>query len=268
MANALLGGLWAIVVVAVVVGVVATVTHSGKKAGDDFTVPGEASIATSGKSVESLCAPTLYKESCEKTLSQATNGTENPKEVFHSVAKVALESVKTAVEQSKTIGEAKASDSMTESAREDCKKLLEDAVDDLRGMLEMAGGDIKVLISRSDDLETWLTGVMTFMDTCIDGFVDEKLKADMHTVLRNATELSSNALAITNSLGGIRETSRRSTTAGSTRSRTRCTCTPGASSSATASSPAPLTSSSATRRRCSRTASSSRGGPWTTSRTR
>ncbi|AQK44015.1 pectin methylesterase1 [Zea mays] len=165
MAKALLGGLSAILVVAVVVGVVATVTRSGKKAGDNFTVPGEASLATSGKSVKSLCAPTLYKESCEKTLSQATNGTENPKEVFHSVAKVALESVQTAVEQSKSIGEAKASDSMTESAREDCKKLLEDAADDLRGMLEMAGGDIKVLFSRSDDLETWLTGVMTFMDT-------------------------------------------------------------------------------------------------------
>ncbi|AQK44027.1 pectin methylesterase1, partial [Zea mays] len=60
---------------------------------------------------------------------------------------------------------------------------------------------------------------------------------------------------------------RRSTTAGSTRSRTRCTCTRGGSSSATAWSPAPSTSSSATRRRCSRTASSSRGGPWTTSRT-
>lgn len=203
MAKAILGGLSAILVVAVVVGVVATVTRSGKKAGDDFKVPGEANLATSGKSVKSLCAPTLYKDSCEKTLSQATNGTENPKEVFHSVAKVALESVKTAMEQSKTIGEAKASDSMTESAREDCKSLLEDAVDDLKGMLEMAGGDIKVLFSRSDDLETWLTGVMTFMDTCIDGFVDEKLKADMHAVLRNATELSSNALAITNSLGGL-----------------------------------------------------------------
>ncbi|AQK44018.1 pectin methylesterase1 [Zea mays] len=103
MAKALLGGLSAILVVAVVVGVVATVTRSGKKAGDNFTVPGEASLATSGKSVKSLCAPTLYKESCEKTLSQATNGTENPKEVFHSVAKVALESVQTAVEQSKSI---------------------------------------------------------------------------------------------------------------------------------------------------------------------
>ncbi|AQK44014.1 pectin methylesterase1 [Zea mays] len=80
MAKALLGGLSAILVVAVVVGVVATVTRSGKKAGDNFTVPGEASLATSGKSVKSLCAPTLYKESCEKTLSQATNGTENPKE--------------------------------------------------------------------------------------------------------------------------------------------------------------------------------------------
>ncbi|CAN6235239.1 unnamed protein product [Urochloa humidicola] len=203
MAKALLGGLSAILVVAVVVGVVATVTRSGKKAGDSFTVPGEASLATSGKSVQSLCAPTLYKESCEKTLSGATNGTENPKDVFHSVAKVALESVKSAMENSKSIGEAKSSDSMTESAREDCKKLLEDAVDDLKGMLEMAGGDIKVLFSRSDDLETWLTGVMTFMDTCIDGFVDEKLKADMHSVLRNATELSSNALAITNSLGGL-----------------------------------------------------------------
>jgi len=203
MSKALLGGLSAILVVAVVVGVVATVTRSGKKAGDNFTVPGEASLATSGKSVKSLCAPTLYKESCEKTLSQANNGTENPKDVFHSVAKVALESVKSAVEQSKAIGEAKSKDPMTEGAREDCKNLLEDAVDDLRGMLEMAGGDIKVLFSRSDDLETWLTGVMTFMDTCIDGFVDEKLRADMHAVLRNATELSSNALAITNSLGGL-----------------------------------------------------------------
>ncbi|TVU14183.1 hypothetical protein EJB05_37632 [Eragrostis curvula] len=92
---------------------------------------------------------------------------------------------------------------MTASAREDCKKLLDDSVDDLKGMIEMAGGDIKVLLGRSDDLETWLTGVMTFIDTCADGFTDEKLKADMKLVLRNATELSSNALAITNSLGSI-----------------------------------------------------------------
>jgi len=142
MSKALLGGLSAILVVAVVVGVVATVTRSGKKAGDNFTVPGEASLATSGKSVKSLCAPTLYKESCEKTLSQANNGTENPKDVFHSVAKVALESVKSAVEQSKAIGEAKSSkDPMTEGAREDCKNLLEDAVDDLlAGEVRVVGG--------------------------------------------------------------------------------------------------------------------------------
>ncbi|KAL6652620.1 hypothetical protein ACP70R_011545 [Stipagrostis hirtigluma subsp. patula] len=199
----LLGGIGAILVVAVVVGVVATVTRSGNKAGDNFTVPGEANLATSGKSVKSLCAPTLYKDSCEQTLTQASNGTENPKEVFTAVAKTALDSIKAAVERSKTIGEAKAKDKLTEGAREDCKKLLEDSVDDLRGMVEMAGGDVKVLLSRSDDLETWLTGVMTFMDTCIDGFADEKLKEDMQKVLRNATELSSNALAITNSLGAI-----------------------------------------------------------------
>ncbi|AQK44016.1 pectin methylesterase1 [Zea mays] len=252
MAKALLGGLSAILVVAVVVGVVATVTRSGKKAGDNFTVPGEASLATSGKSVKSLCAPTLYKESCEKTLSQATNGTENPKEVFHSVAKVALESVQTAVEQSKSIGEAKASDSMTESAREDCKKLLEDAADDLRGMLEMAGGDIKVLFSRSDDLETWLTGVMTFMDTCVDGFVDEKLKADMHSVLRNATELSSNALAITNSLGGIPTRSCSRTASRSPRTW----AAPGRSSRASSSWRAPSPTSSSQRGTCPGTATS------------
>uniref|UniRef100_J3LYJ3 Pectinesterase n=1 Tax=Oryza brachyantha TaxID=4533 RepID=J3LYJ3_ORYBR len=199
----LLGGVGAILVVAVVVGVVATVTRSGNKAGDNFTVPGEASLATSGKSVKSLCAPTLYKESCEKTLTTASNGTENPREVFTAVAKVALESIKSAVERSKDIGSAKSSDPMTEGAREDCKELLEDSVDDLRGMVEMAGGDVKVLFSRSDDLEHWLTGVMTFMDTCADGFTDEKLKADMQQVLRNASELSSNALAITNSLGAI-----------------------------------------------------------------
>ncbi|KAL5213935.1 hypothetical protein ABZP36_003087 [Zizania latifolia] len=197
----LLGGVAAILVVAVVV--VATVTLSGNKAGDDFTVPGEASLGTSGKSVKSLCAPTLYKESCEKTLTTAANGTENPREVFQTVAKVALESVKSAVEKSRNIGEAISGDTMTESAREDCKELLEDSVDDLRGMVEMAGEDVKVLFSRSDDLEHWFTGVMTFMDTCADGFTDEKLKADMQQVLRNASELSSNALAITNSLGAI-----------------------------------------------------------------
>jgi pectinesterase len=201
--NFLLGGLSAILVVAVVVGVVATVTRSGNKAGDNFTVPGEATMATSGKSVTSLCAPTLYKESCEKTLTHATNGSENPKEVFQALAKTALQSVKSAYERSQSIGEGKSSDPMTESAREDCKKLLDDSIDDLKGMIEMAGGDIKVLLGRSDDVETWLTGVMTFIDTCADGFADEKLKADMRLVLRNATELSSNALAITNSLGAI-----------------------------------------------------------------
>ncbi|KAK1683625.1 hypothetical protein QYE76_044473 [Lolium multiflorum] len=201
--NFLLGGLGAILVVAVVVGVVATVTHSGSKAGDNFTVPEEATLATSGKSVQSLCAPTLYKESCEKTLTSASNGTENPKEVFSAMAKTAMESIKSAVEHSRTIGEAKSSDPLTQGAREDCKELLEDSVDDLKGMVEMAGGDIKVLLSRSDDIEHWITGVMTFIDTCADGFADEKLKADMQVILRNATELSSNALAITNSLGAI-----------------------------------------------------------------
>lgn len=202
--NFLLGGLGAILVVAVVVGVVATVTSSGNnKAGDNFNVPGEATLATSGKSVKSLCAPTLYKESCEKTLTSASNGTENPKEVFATVAKTAMESIKSAVERSRSIGEAKSSDPLTEGARQDCKELLEDSVDDLKGMVEMAGGDIKVLLSRTDDLEHWITGVMTFIDTCADGFADEKLKADMQGILRNATELSSNALAITNSLGAI-----------------------------------------------------------------
>ena len=201
--NFLLGGLGAILVVAVVVGVVATVTHSGSKAGDNFTVPGEANLATSGKSVQSLCAPTLYKESCEKTLTSASNGTENPKEVFTTMAKSAMDSIKSAVERSKAIGEAKSSDPLTQGAREDCKELLEDSVDDLKGMVDMAGGDIKVLLSRSDDIEHWITGVMTFIDTCADGFADEKLKADMQGILRNATELSSNALAITNSLGAI-----------------------------------------------------------------
>ncbi|KAJ1701312.1 hypothetical protein LUZ63_001091 [Rhynchospora breviuscula] len=188
---AIFGGLAAILVVAVVVAVVATVTTSHKSSGGP-------NLASSLKSGSALCANTLYPETCKKTLSTVVNSSSNPKEVVKASLEVALGELKESYQKALEIGKG-VNDSISTGAIANCKELLQDASDDLQAIVKL-GNDA---VNRQDDLEHWITAVMTFMDNCADGFEDEELKKAMQSVLQKSTEMSSNALAIITAVGNF-----------------------------------------------------------------
>nr|CAD1826408.1 unnamed protein product [Ananas comosus var. bracteatus] len=196
----LLGAVSAVLLVAAVVGVVAVTVRSTHRAGDNFSAPG-GDLVTSSKSITALCAPTLYRESCERTLSVAVNNTADPGQVIKAAVQLALDEVQAVAQKSGDIGKG-SDDSLTKGAVEDCKKLLGDSLDELRAIVNLAG-DFQGLLNRSDDVKHWLTASMTFLDNCVDGFHNPELKSAMDNALRNATQLSSNALAIITSLGSV-----------------------------------------------------------------
>jgi len=175
-----------------VIGTIAAVTAS-KKGGD------KDGGMSAGVKLSTVCASTLYPEKCEQSLKPVVNDTSNPEDVLRAALNVALDEVAAAFERSEHIGKG-AKDNITRNAMDVCKKLLDDATEDLRDMARLKPVEV---LDHVKDLRVWLSGVMTYVYTCADGFEMPELKEAMDKVLQNSTELSSNALAIITRLGEL-----------------------------------------------------------------
>ncbi|KAM0842236.1 hypothetical protein ACQ4PT_058479 [Festuca glaucescens] len=178
--------------VVAVIGTIAAVMTSRKAHGEG------APMATSVRLSE-LCSSTLYPEKCEKSLSPVVNETSNPEDVFRAALQVALDEVGAVFVRYTDVGKG-AADSVTKSAIGECKKLLDDAIADLK---DMAGLRADQVLQHVNDLRVWLSGAMTYVYTCADGFDKPELKEAMDKLLQNSTELSSNALAIVTKVGEV-----------------------------------------------------------------
>ncbi|KAG8043690.1 hypothetical protein GUJ93_ZPchr0458g22486 [Zizania palustris] len=189
--NAAVGSVVGAVAVVAVVCAVAAITNT-KKASDD---PG----LSANVKLSSVCSVTRYPGRCEQSLGPVVNDTSDPESVLRAALQVALDEVAGAFERSGHVVKEE-NDKMTKNAMEACKKLLNDSRDDLRGMASLNPEQVTEHVT---DLRTWLSGVMTYIYTCADGFDKPELKEAMDKVLQNSTELSSNALAIITRLGEL-----------------------------------------------------------------
>ncbi|KAE8818576.1 putative pectinesterase/pectinesterase inhibitor 21 [Hordeum vulgare] len=176
--------------VVAVIGTIAAITTS-KKASDDG-----GNMSTSIK-LSQLCSSTLYPAKCETSLTSVVNESSNPEEVLRAALQVAMNEVGAAFAKYTEVGKG-AADNITLSAIGECKKLLDDAIVDLK---DMAGMRADQVVGQVNDLRVWLSGVMTYIYTCADGFDKPELKQAMDKLLTNSTELSSNALAIITRVG-------------------------------------------------------------------
>ncbi|CAN6236410.1 unnamed protein product [Urochloa humidicola] len=181
--------------VVAVIGTIAAVTASRNTEADN------KGGLSAGAKLSTVCATTLYPEKCEQSLKPVVNDTSgaNPEDVLRAALTVALDEVAAAFERSAHIGK-DAKDNLTRNAMDVCKKLLDDATEDLRDMSRLKPVEV---LGHVKDLRTWLSGVMTYIYTCADGFEEPELKEAMDKVLQNSTELSSNALAIITRLGDL-----------------------------------------------------------------
>ncbi|XP_052183698.1 pectinesterase [Diospyros lotus] len=156
-------------------------------------------IAQNQKAIKMICSPTDYKKACESSLSKEvpenSSASPQPKDFLKAAISVTAAELKKAV---KEINSKLKFDSPEEKAAfEDCKVLFEDAMEELNSSIsDVEVEDLTKLSSTTPDLNNWLSAVISYQQTCIDGFPDGELKTSMQKSLKSTKELTSNALAI------------------------------------------------------------------------
>ncbi|KAF8401222.1 hypothetical protein HHK36_012151 [Tetracentron sinense] len=174
----------------------AVVSGLGKENSSNFSNSG-SDTSTTTKAVAIICAPTDYRETCISSLSSvANNASATPKDLLKTAVQVTIEQMKFAYEMSCTFVKA-TNGTIHKMALDDCEELLLFAIDELQASFTMVS-DTKLhsMNDRAAELKNWLSAVISYQQTCLDGITHPVLKTAMQNGLANATRLTSNALAI------------------------------------------------------------------------
>lgn len=161
-------------------------------------------VVTAEKAVKAVCASTDYKKTCEDSLLKAVNNTassSSPLDILRASFSAASEEVE---KVTKEVAELKLDGPMMEAALEDCLVLLGDAKDELNTSLRIIRGkDLGKLPAIRPEINNWLSAVMSYQQTCIDGFPEGEEKNKVKAMLETVKELGSNSLAIVSQIASI-----------------------------------------------------------------
>lgn len=161
-----------------------------------------AQVTTTSKAIEAICKPTDYKEACVNSLKSSKSN--DPKDLIQQGVKVALEALKGAIKNSTEL-KGLAKDSRTSQALDNCEELLGSSFDDLRDSFRKLKKYDRVskFDDYIDDLKIWLSGAVTFQDSCIDEFeniTNNDAGEKMKKLLQATREFASNSLAMVTGL--------------------------------------------------------------------
>lgn len=196
-------GLSSLLLVAMVVAVAVGVSHG--HGGPAPSNGGSGEISTSTKAIQAICQPTDYKEACVESLSSAAGNITDPKELIKVAFKVTVNQINEAVKNSTVLQELE-KDPRSSQALENCHELMEYAIDDLEKSFSQLGEfDITKLDDYVEDLKIWLSGAITYQQTCLDGFENTTGNAgeSMRKALKTAGELTSNGLAMVTEISSV-----------------------------------------------------------------
>ncbi|KAL8100387.1 pectinesterase/pectinesterase inhibitor-like [Apium graveolens] len=182
-----------ILLVGLIIGaVVGTVQYTNKNKEEAR----KTKIAESQKAVESVCAPTQYKDTCVQVLRPAAYNTTDPKELVKAGFEYAVQHLRDSIDKS-VILHAAEKDPKTSGAYKVCQNVLQSAIDDLKRSFSKMD-DFNIDSNNVDeylfDLKVWLSAASTVQGTCLDAFqktsgdAGEKMKA----LLRLSRELTIN----------------------------------------------------------------------------
>ncbi|CAH8389478.1 unnamed protein product [Eruca vesicaria subsp. sativa] len=185
-----------LVLVGIVIGAVFGTMANKKSTTVETNVNGEPISV----SVKAVCDVTLHKDKCLETVGAAPNAsTLNPEQLFIYAVKITI------AEATKALNAFNSSGANTKPMKA-CVQLLDLTIDHLNDTLTSSSKGDVTLPELVADLRTWLSSAATCQDTCIKT-LDESKNPEAKTFgegqLKNATELTSNALAIITWLGKI-----------------------------------------------------------------
>ncbi|XP_021756901.1 pectinesterase-like [Chenopodium quinoa] len=192
-------GISIIIIVGVAVGLVYFVrrTHIANEHKPD-------PLSSTSKAVQAICSPTDYKEACVQSLaSVAKNQSASLQDYIHIAIMATMDAVKQGFDNSESIGK-EANDPLNKMAFEDCKELLRLATDELQSvLLDVSDVNMSTMKNKEDDLKNWLSATVAYQQSCLDGVDNPDLKEKMTKGLDNASQLTSNMLAIVSEISPI-----------------------------------------------------------------
>lgn len=199
-----------VLLVLIAAGVFAVVTnnnnssgHSNKSSGSSHNNNNSPSSTTnnvikSEKVIKTLCNSTDYGDKCQESLSQAAKKQpelSQPKDFIKVAIAAASDELQKAFNKTSTFNFSSPQD---KAAFDDCKVLVETALNELNDTVSHIGDNATVaeLSSKTPDLNSWLSAVISYQQTCVDGFPEGKSKTDMQNLFTSAKQLTSNSLAL------------------------------------------------------------------------
>ncbi|KAJ3683659.1 hypothetical protein LUZ60_013886 [Juncus effusus] len=191
-------GVGIVVIVAVVAAIAIVSVQYTKKGSGSSNGSDGPQLSTSIKAIKEFCSPTDYQQTCENALQSAATNVTSSTDLAKAIFKVTSDRITEAMNQSTTLN-ALANDKRTSGALENCRELLEYAVEDLKTSFEQLGGFQMTNFKKATaDLRTWLSAALTYQDTCLDGFDNTTMDAaeQMRNALKASGELTTNILAI------------------------------------------------------------------------
>ncbi|KAL1350694.1 probable pectinesterase/pectinesterase inhibitor 21 [Arachis duranensis] len=190
-------GVSTFLLVAMVVAVTLSVTLN-KNSSDGSKAEDQSHVASSVKAVKTLCAPTDYREECEQSLSAEAGNTTDPRELIKIAFNITIKRITDGLEQTQMLQELE-NDPMAKQALDSCKQLMDLSIDEFNRSLDKLGRfDLNNIDNILSSLKVWLSGAITYQETCLDGFENTTSSAgeQMKELLRTAMHMSSNGLAI------------------------------------------------------------------------
>ncbi|KAJ4848123.1 hypothetical protein Tsubulata_026172, partial [Turnera subulata] len=149
------------------------------------------------KIVQKICNTTKNQKLCTDTLSKEKG--KSPKELV----KAAITAVDDEIQQVLAkAGSFKLKNPKEEAAFEDCRELMADAREELDYSAITVTNDGK-MNQTAPELNNWLSAVMSYQQTCIDGFPDGQTKTDMEKAFNKSKQLTSNSLAMVDGLASF-----------------------------------------------------------------
>ncbi|XP_027338374.1 putative pectinesterase/pectinesterase inhibitor 45 [Abrus precatorius] len=147
--------------------------------------------------VKMICGSAEYKSKCESTLSEALEKDPKlaePKDLIMVSMILAETEIDSAFNKTTTMNFASEEE---KGAYEDCKELFDDAKKELGfSITEVESNDMSKISATAPEINNWLSAVMSYQETCIDGFPEGELKNKLQNLFNGSKELVSNSLAV------------------------------------------------------------------------
>lgn len=163
---------------------------------------GNTHMASTVKAVKSFCHPTDYKKECEENVIANAGNTTDSRELIKVAFNVTVTKISDGIKKTNLLHEVE-KEPRAKMALDTCKQLMDLSIGEFDRSIEgIKKFDLNNLENILVNLKVWLSGAITYQETCLDGFENTTSDASkkMKNILTTSMHMSSNALAVISDL--------------------------------------------------------------------